>query len=124
MLELKPSYDIASLMSKIAVELQGDFCYSRSFDKDFIVRLIFEGFLIMCHREFGGYVLLPKLHEERCIMNLSDLRVPKRIRSLAQPFTFSVDKDFAGVIKGLQKQHGGSCWLYPPLIEKLQAINK
>ena len=121
--ELRPEYDIPAIITNIGINLQGDFCFSRSFDRRFILSLMYEGFLIMCDKQRGGYLLLPKLHVSRCLLEFVDLKVPKRIRSLALPFTFSVNKDFEGVIKGCHRQHGQS-WLYPPLVDVLREIHK
>ena len=122
-LELRPEYNIPAVITSIGINLQGDFCWSRSFDQKFITSLMYEGFLIMCQYQGGKHLLLPKLHVDRCLLDFADLRVPKRIRSLAQPFTFSVDRDFEGVIKGCHQQHGQS-WLYPPLVSVLRNIHK
>lgn len=122
MLELKPTYDIPAMMTQIGINLQGDFCFSRSFDRGFIERLMYEGFLVMCDKQGSTHYLLPKLHVERCVMDVKDVKIPKRIRSLAHPFHMSVDRDFEGVIKGCHKQHGPS-WLYRPLVDVLRDMH-
>ena len=121
-MELSPSISISAIMNTLAVNLRGDFCWSRSFDKRFVESLMFEGFLVMCHKESGKHILLPKLHENRCLMDFSQLRVPKRIRQLAQGFSFSMDQSFDAVIRGIQEQHGLN-WFYPPLVKLLKDIH-
>ena len=53
-----------------AVQLDGDFCWSLSFETAFLRALCYEGFLPICCELGGGsglYVLLPKLHVQRCV---------------------------------------------------------
>jgi len=106
-----------ALDSRLEDELEGDFCWSLCFDPAFVRALIHEGFIpIAC--ELGGgtglFVLLPKLHEERCVLRFDDMHVPRRVRRRARDYTLRLDTPFAEVIAGCLAQHGGS-WLHEPL---------
>jgi len=48
-----------------------DFCWSLDWDVKFFSKLIYEGFLTIA-TDIGNnmHILLPKLHNERCIINL------------------------------------------------------
>jgi len=79
--------------------------------------LIHEGFIpIAC--ELGGgtglFVLLPKLHSERCVLRFEDMHVPRRVRRRARGYTLRLDTPFGDIIAGCLAQHGGS-WLHEPL---------
>ena len=119
--ELKPDVNLPAIITNLAIKLEGDFCWSKSFDVDFICRLVYEGFLCMAHREMGRTLLLPKLHASRCALEFSNLREPKRIRQLCAGFAISFNRDFEGVIKGCNRQHSQS-WLYPALVDAFRAI--
>ncbi|EEC51955.1 predicted protein, partial [Phaeodactylum tricornutum CCAP 1055/1] len=61
-------------------------------------------------------VLLPKLHEHRCVVTLPDrLHVSKSTRKKAKGFTISFNQAFEEVVEGCRAQHGPQCWLYPSL---------
>ena len=75
--------------------------------------------------ELGGgtglYVLLPKLHTERCVLPLDRLHVSRKTRRRARGFTLTCSTAFGAVIDGCLEQHGES-WLYPPLRHTFAAL--
>ena len=75
-------------------------------------------------RARGGtelYVLLPKLHTERCVLPLDRLHVSRKTRRRARSFTLTCSTAFGAVIDGCLEQHGES-WLYPPLRHTFAAL--
>ena len=98
--------------------IEEEFCWSSSFDADFIARLMAHGFLTMAQKVGkDGYALLPKMHRHRCALDFRDTHVARSTRRKAAKFELSVDRAFEDVIEGIQQQHGGECWFYPPLVE-------
>ena len=80
-----------------------DFYVSRSFEPRLIVQLMAEGFLPIATR---GY-LLPKLHVERCVLQLnpqSKLHISKSTRKKSKRFEFSVNTCFDEVVAGCHRQ--------------------
>jgi len=80
-----------------------DFYVSRSFEPRLIVQLMAEGFLPIATR---GY-LLPKLHVERCVLQLnpeSKLHISKSTRKKSKRFLFSVNTCFDEVVAGCHRQ--------------------
>ena len=76
--------------------LDGDYCWSLCFAPAFVRTLCSEGFLPICSELGGGtnlFVLLPKLHERRCVLHFDALHVPRRVcrRALRAGYTLSVD---------------------------------
>ena len=68
-------------------------------------------------------ILLPKLHLERCILPLSELKVHKSVaRKHAARFDITVDACFADVVDKCIEQHGEN-WLYPPLVASLKKMH-
>lgn len=99
-----------------------DFYVSRSFDPRLVVQLMAEGFLPIATR---GY-LLPKLHVERCVLNLnptSDLHISRSVRKKSKRFLLSVNECFDQVVAGCHRQHGTN-WLYPQIVEAFRAIHR
>lgn len=67
--------------------------------------------------------MLPKLHENRCVMQspaLAALYVQRSCRKRAKRFTLTRDLAFSEVIAGCIQQHGES-WLWPPMVALLEA---
>lgn len=98
-----------------------DFYVSRSFDPRLVVQLMAEGFLPIATR---GY-LLPKLHVERCVLQLnpqSNLHVSKSTRRKSKRFLLSVNERFDDVVAGCHQQHGTN-WLYPAIVSAFRAIH-
>jgi len=80
-----------------------DFYVSRSFEPRLIVQLMAEGFLPIATR---GY-LLPKLHVERCVLQLnpeSKLHISKSTRKKSKRFKFSINACFDEVVAGCHRQ--------------------
>ncbi|PFH34621.1 hypothetical protein BESB_066540 [Besnoitia besnoiti] len=70
------------------------------------------------------YLLLPKLHQERCCLRLDrmTLHISRNTRKRAKRFFFSIDRDIDGVLQGCVRQHGEG-WLYPPVRAALKALH-
>ena len=80
-----------------------DFYVSRSFDPRLIVQLMAEGFLPIATR---GY-LLPKLHVERCVLQLnptSNLHISRSTRKKCKRYLLSVNECFDRVVAGCHRQ--------------------
>jgi len=110
-----------ALDSGLVTSLAGDFCWSLNFSTEFVGALCYEGLLPICCELGGGtglYVLLPKLHAERCILAFDRLHVSRKVRQRAKQFVLTANADIAGVLRGCISQHGES-WLYPPLRKAL-----
>jgi Leu/Phe-tRNA-protein transferase len=110
-----------ALSSGLATQLVGDFCWSLNFSPAFIRALCYEGFLPICCEIGGGgpqtlYVLLPKLHEERCVLEFEHAHFSRKTRKRAKRYTLTVGLAFERVLAGCRAAHP-ECWLYPPLSE-------
>ena len=80
-----------------------DFYVSRSFEPRLVVQLMAEGFLPIATR---GY-LLPKLHVERCVLQLnptSNLHISRSTRKKSKKFLLSVNSCFDEVVAGCHRQ--------------------
>ena len=100
---------------------QGDFCVSHIFHPTLMAQLMNEGFLPIATPD----VLLPKLHEDRCVISLPDnLHISKSTRKKAKKFNMTLNQAFSRVVEGCREQHGEMCWLYPRLVEVFEAMNR
>jgi Leu/Phe-tRNA-protein transferase len=90
-------------LSHLVRHYHDDFYISRSFETQLIVQLMAEGFLPIATR---GY-LLPKLHIERCILQLnpqSKLHISRSTRKKSKSFLLSVNECFDAVVAGCHRQ--------------------
>ena len=90
-------------LSHIVRHYYDDFYISRSFETQLIVQLMAEGFLPIATK---GY-LLPKLHIERCVLQLnpqSKLHISRSTRKKSKSFSISVNKCFDDVVAGCHRQ--------------------
>lgn len=82
-----------------------DFYVSHSFDPRLIVQLMAEGFLPIATSGF----LLPKLHIERCLLQLRPtckLHISKSTRKKAKNFSLTINQCFDRVVTECRLQHG------------------
>eukprot|EP00238_Polyblepharides_amylifera_P002323 CAMPEP_0196594646 /NCGR_PEP_ID=MMETSP1081-20130531/78900_1 /TAXON_ID=36882 /ORGANISM="Pyramimonas amylifera, Strain CCMP720" /LENGTH=272 /DNA_ID=CAMNT_0041918963 /DNA_START=546 /DNA_END=1361 /DNA_ORIENTATION=+ len=98
-----------------------EYTWSTSFHPSFIRDLTFEGFLCISSELAGSsnsplYVLVPKLHHMRCVIDLSQnkLHISKNIRKQSKKYWITFNRDFEQVVLGCIEQHGEN-WLYPPM---------
>ena len=100
-----------------------DFYIAKSFDPRLIAQLMCEGFLPIAG---SSRYLLPKLHLERCVLQLrpdSNLHISKSTRKKSKRFCLSINEAFDDVITGCHKQHGVN-WLFPPIVSAFRALQK
>lgn len=127
---LQPGYipKLKGIVEQLARSYDGDFCWASSFRPDFIAALMSHGFLTMAtdtgnfRKDAGLAVMLPKLHQERCVLRFADMRVQRGTRKKAKHFKLTTNTAFDGVVTGLREQHGPECWFYAPLVQALRTI--
>ena len=75
--------ELIASISSLSSTLIGDFCWSLCFTTSFLAELCYEGFLPICCELGGGtglFVLLPKLHTERCVLRFQDKHISRKAR--------------------------------------------
>lgn len=133
-LHIRPGDDLDQACQTIMEGDLGDFCWSLDFQAEFVVRLLSHGFLPICSRlatgpppDDGGapphiFVLLPKLHRQRCLLRcLNTLKVDRGARKKSRRYRLTADTAFHDVVQGCIEQHGES-WLWPPMRDTLASI--
>ncbi len=67
---------------QIAAHWNNDFCWAASFEPSFIASMMYEGYLPTAHGPVESvrgqaeeYIVLPKLHEQRCLIMFEKLKV-------------------------------------------------
>jgi len=116
-----------------------EFCLAKSFDVDFISRLMEAGFLVMATEikenanenkdEAAGepkdpfYLLLPKLHLVRSALFFRELHIKKSVRPYLSRYELQIDTDFDLILDKCVEIHG-SAWLIPPLVNVLKKLHR
>jgi Leu/Phe-tRNA-protein transferase len=111
---------IPPYLRRMIFPYHGDFCRTPLFHPRLIIHIMAEGFLPIATQG----MLLPKLHEQRCVLFLpQQFKLSKSARKKSSKFTFTINTAFSKVVQGCHDQHD-HCWLYPPLVEALYDIYK
>ncbi|GKY98477.1 hypothetical protein MPSEU_000805000 [Mayamaea pseudoterrestris] len=112
---------IPQYLRRFVAPYHGDFCFTPIFDARLISSLMAEGFLPIATEGF----LLPKLHEERCVIRLDQeaLHTSKSTRKKAKRYQLTVNTSFRRVVEACRQQHGETCWLYEPLVQAFETIH-
>eukprot|EP00397_Hematodinium_sp_SG-2012_P035574 GEMP01038280.1.p1 GENE.GEMP01038280.1~~GEMP01038280.1.p1 ORF type:complete len:283 (+),score=12.52 GEMP01038280.1:288-1136(+) len=118
--------DIDEVVQTILDKNTGDFTWSLCFEPHFLRRLFSYGFITIAVEISGSlseplYVLLPKLHRERCVLNVQDVRVSRGARKKSNRYALTVNQAYDQVVAGCLEQHGES-WLYPPVVEAFRTL--
>ena len=124
--KLSPEEDLDRAADQIQDNGLSEFCWSLYFEPSFILRLLYAGFLPIC-TDLGApndpvFCLLPKLHEERCVVFPNRFHVHSKTRKRASRFSLSLDSHFDAVVEGCMQQHGTRSWLYRPLLNALRDL--
>ena len=109
---------IPSYLRRHVFPYQGDFCVAQSFHPALLAHLMVEGFLPIA----APGVLLPKLHQQRSVIQLP-MHVSRNVRRKSKQWRVTLQQDFQGVVQGCQAQHGPNCWLYPVLVDSFAALH-
>jgi len=119
---LKPQENLQKKVDELGNRYKSDFTWGLSFDPQFIRNLMYHGFLPTADVVSRGvYILLPKLHQNRCLLQFENLHIATVARKKSKKYTITVDQDIDKVIAGCVKQHGES-WLHPPLQESFRLL--
>ena len=120
---LEPDDDLRHVTELLCDCFEEDFCISLCFDAPFLARLMREGYITMAERIGPDrYILLPKLHKERCVLHFQDLHVQRAARKCSSRFHLTIDQCFPEVLRQCVLQHGEN-WLYPPLQQIFSLVN-
>lgn len=110
---------------RLAKTLRGEFCWSLNYDPSFFSELQYEGFLLICNVLRNGnepiYVLMAKLHVERCILDWPNHHVSQKATKAAKKYELTISTAFDDVLQGCVDQHGEG-WLYPPMRKSYSAM--
>ena len=123
-LKMAENGSLPAVTAHIAKHWPSDFCWSACFEPNFLAALMYEGYLPTAHGPVEGpteYILLPKLHQERCIVHFEDLRVSKSARADSRGYQVAVDTAFDDVVDKCLMQHGES-WLHPPIVDSFKRL--
>jgi Leu/Phe-tRNA-protein transferase len=111
---------------RLARTLKGDFCWSLNYDPALFSALLYEGFLLICRELRNGneplYVLSPKLHVDRCILDWPDRHVSQKAHKVSKKYELTISTAFDDVLQGIISQHGEN-WLFPPMRKSYTAIS-
>ncbi len=110
-----------NLRKLIHISDDPEFCWSLSFKPELISSTCYLGFIPMATQQFGDYILLLKMHKQRCILEFENLHIPKTARKRARKFNITIDQAFEQCIEQIIKYHEDN-WLYPPLAKTFISI--
>jgi Leu/Phe-tRNA-protein transferase len=122
---VSPDIQIESFVKRLTdLDYPLDCVWSCCYDPNFLATLIYNGLLVIADasphlspdHKYKHQWLLPKLHIDRCLVDLASFSTSKSIRKKASKFIITIDRDFDAVIRGIVNQHSDA-WMYPKTIE-------
>lgn len=125
-----PGPRLSAQLEDLAATYDDEFVWSSSFAPTFLAELVAHGYLSIATQVRSGlgvaqseaYVLLPKIHRQRCVLRHEALHVSRSVRRQAARYRLTVNEAMEAVVAGCHRQHGES-WLYPPMVAALTALH-
>lgn len=116
--------DQLPLVSRVLHERGGEFCATFSMAPSMVAACCRLGYLPMAHHETETPLLLIKCHEERMVLRFSELHIGRSVRRRMRKhrWVLAVDRDFARVLRDIQKVHEPS-WFTPSLCAVFQMMH-
>ncbi|MDR2490409.1 MAG: GNAT family N-acetyltransferase, partial [Spirochaetaceae bacterium] len=100
------------------------YCYAKSFNTEFLIRLLKAGFLLMSTDDYDGSIILePCHHLTVSVLFFDHIHIPKQIKRLLGRYELRYDVEFDVIVDKCIQKHGGG-WLTGPLIEAFKEIKK
>ncbi|MCK5717932.1 MAG: hypothetical protein KAH77_10625, partial [Thiomargarita sp.] len=90
--------------------------WSYNFDPELIALGCRKGFIPMATEYEDTYLLLLKMHQNRCILEFENLHISKTAKRRARKFDITIDQAFEACIDHIINYHEDN-WLYPPLVD-------
>jgi leucyl/phenylalanyl-tRNA--protein transferase len=92
----------------------GEFCVAFSFEPDLIAEVCYHGYMPMGETFRAKPLLLIKSHEHRCLLNLPQLHISRKLKRYARGLTFQINRNFSECLNRIAAHHDQS-WLIEPL---------
>lgn len=108
--------------------LEDHFYWSDCWDPAWYVELARKGFISICTEKAAGeYVLLPEMQRTYAVLDWTGLRAGRTTRRALRGEETGraglvLERDTAAVCAGIRRAYGEHCWLHPPYVELLRAL--
>ncbi|MCK5111319.1 MAG: hypothetical protein KAQ94_07340 [Arcobacteraceae bacterium] len=102
-----------------------NYYYSDDFSCEFYIQLARAGFISVSYTEDDVQYLLPEMQFEYAVLEFKDLHISQKVKKLLKQkdlYSFSINKDFEGVLKQIEFYHQDN-WMdkdYLKLIKELK----
>ena len=85
--------DLPRILPRIAERYEEEFCIvPDGFDADFIETIVWHGFFPMAASFGHGHcIMLAKIHQKRCVLELCDMHIPKKVKQRASKFEVTMN---------------------------------
>ncbi|MDR2509663.1 MAG: leucyl-tRNA--protein transferase, partial [Spirochaetaceae bacterium] len=107
----------------IATNYPYESCFALCFEKEFLSRLLQEGFLLMSYKDnaAGIYILEARHHSTLNVLFFDAIHIPARVKSLLPKYELRFGVEFDTIIDKCIEKHGDA-WLTAPLVNAFKEI--
>lgn len=101
----------------------GEFCLSLDFQPSLIAEVCYHGYMPMGEVASTTPLLLIKSHQHRCVLDLQNLHISRKLRRYARSLTFHINRNFTGCLSQIANHHPQT-WLIQPLCKALTHLHQ
>ncbi len=102
-------------LDKIFNLITGEYCIANNFTQDFVYKFVSLGYMPMGITIDNQDWLLIKHHRERCVMELRDMHISKKLLKQSKKYKISVDLAFEECLNKIVEKYKDDEWIVPSL---------
>lgn len=112
-----------SVAVEVMAELGTENCFIEEFDKELVDYASYNSFFPMAGLIETDWVLLLKLHKERCIVDFEQFRVSKKIKKLSLKYKLTFNQEFKTCVDMINKRYEDS-WFSEEFVAMMEEMRK
>ena len=101
----------------------GEFCVSFDFNPTVVADVCYCGYMPMGEILRTTPVLLIKSHRKRCVLDLQNLHISRKLKRYGRGLTFHINRNFTDCLHRITHHHSQT-WLIKPLRDALTSLHR
>lgn len=116
-------HSILPHVPQLAEKRNGEFCVSFNFEPAVVADVCYHGYMPMGEMLRATPLLLIKSHRKRCVLDLQNLHISRKLKRHARSLTFHINRNFTDCLHRITHHHSQT-WLIKPLCDAFISLHR